>query len=132
MTTKGKGIKVKGSLAFGVIGDEPTVTGFLLAGVGERHPKYGTNFLIVDKDTPKSGIEDKFKALLKRDDIGIILITQSIAKDVRELITSHDSVIPTILEIPSKDTPYDPTEDSILILAARQLYGSDNIADKFT
>ena len=42
---QGKEIKIKGSLAFAVIGDEPTVTGLLLSGIGERHPKYGTNFL---------------------------------------------------------------------------------------
>jgi len=39
-------------------------------------------------------------------------------------------VIPTILEIPSKDFPYDPEKDSVLISAARKLYGADNIADK--
>ncbi|CAI2384734.1 unnamed protein product [Moneuplotes crassus] len=126
-----KGIRIKGSLAFGVIGDEPTVTGFLLSGVGEKHPKFGDNFLIVDKDTSKTAIEEKFKILTKRDDIGIILINQSVAKDIRELITAHEAVIPTILEIPSKDIPYDPSEDSILILAARQLYGTDNLSDKF-
>ena len=132
MAAKGKALKVKGSLAFGVIGDEPTVTGFLLTGVGERHPKHGTNFLIVDKDTPKQTIEEKFSAMLKREDIGIILINQNIAMDIRDLITAHTEVIPNILEIPSKDIPYDPQEDSILLLAARQLYGADNIADKLT
>ena len=130
-SAKGKAIKVKGSLAFGVIGDEPTVTGFLLSGIGERHAKHGTNFLIVDKDTARPEIEKKFQQLCNRDDIGIILINQNVAKDIRDLITAHVEVIPTILEIPSKDIPYDPTEDSILLLAARLLYGSDNIADMF-
>ena len=46
-----KPVARKGTLAIAVIGDEPTVTGFLLAGIGERHAKYGTNFLIVDKGT---------------------------------------------------------------------------------
>ena len=31
-----------------VIGDEDTVTGFLLAGIGERNSKGETNFLVVD------------------------------------------------------------------------------------
>lgn len=31
-----------------VIGDEDTVTGFLLAGVGERNSKGESNFLVVD------------------------------------------------------------------------------------
>ena len=130
MAGKKEAYKIKGSLTFGIIGDEPTVTGLLLTGIGERSQKFGTNFLIVDKDTPKTEIEAKFKVLSGRDDVGIIFITQSIALDIKELITAHTSVIPTILEIPSKDIPYDPTEDSILLLAARQLYGSDSAMDK--
>ena len=34
-----------------VIGDEDTVTGFLLAGIGERNLKGQENFLIVDSNT---------------------------------------------------------------------------------
>jgi uncharacterized protein (TIGR00645 family) len=37
MSKKGKAFKVKGSLLVGVIGDEATVTGFLLTGIGERN-----------------------------------------------------------------------------------------------
>lgn len=36
-----------GDSIIGVIGDEDTVTGFLLAGVGQRDAK-GSNFLVVD------------------------------------------------------------------------------------
>jgi V-type H+-transporting ATPase subunit F len=44
-----------------VIGDEDTVTGFLLAGVGERNSKGEANFFIVDdrkqnSELGKSGI----------------------------------------------------------------------------
>lgn len=35
-----------------VIGDEDTVTGFLLAGVGDIHRHSGENFLVVDNSTP--------------------------------------------------------------------------------
>ena len=41
----------KGSNLIAVIGDEDTVTGFLLAGIGERNTKGETNFLIVDSKT---------------------------------------------------------------------------------
>ena len=132
MAAKGKAIKIKGTLTFGIIGDEATVTGLLLTGIGERSQKYGTNFLIVDKDTPKSEIEAKFTTLTKRDDIGIIFISQSIALDIKELITAHSSIIPTVLEIPSKDIPYNPTEDSVLLLAARQLYGAESAMEKLS
>jgi V-type H+-transporting ATPase subunit F len=58
------------------------------------------------------------------------MINQHIAEDIWELITAHQEVIPTVLEIPSKDYPYDPEKDSVLISAARKLYGSDNAAEK--
>ncbi len=52
MSKKGKAFKVKaGGLLVGVIGDEATVTGFLLTGIGERNKKGEANFLIVTKDT---------------------------------------------------------------------------------
>jgi V-type H+-transporting ATPase subunit F len=130
MSKKGKDLNVKGSLCFAVIGDEPTVTGLLLSGIGERHPKYGTNFLLVEKETTRSEIEAKFKTLLNRPDVGIIMINQNIAEDIRELITAHEEVIPTVLEIPSKDIPYDPEKDSVLLSAAKQLYGSDSAAER--
>jgi V-type H+-transporting ATPase subunit F len=130
MAVKGKELKIKGSLAFAVIGDEPTVTGLLLSGIGERHPKYGTNFLQVEKETTRSEIENKFKLLLSRPDIGIIMINQHIAEEIRELITAHMEVIPTVLEIPSKDFPYDPEKDFVMLSAAKKLYGADNISDK--
>ena len=35
----------------GVIGDKDTVTGFLLAGIGEKDSKGKSNFLVVEEDT---------------------------------------------------------------------------------
>eukprot|EP00053_Salpingoeca_punica_P001598 m.34178 g.34178 ORF g.34178 m.34178 type:complete len:124 (-) comp11113_c0_seq2:312-683(-) len=97
-----------------IIGDEDTCTGFMLGGIGHINQKRETNFLVVTKDTPASHIEDTFRAFLKRDDIGIILINQNIAEDIRALIDTHVEAIPAVLEIPSKELPYDPAKDSIL------------------
>lgn len=33
---------------------------------------------------------------------------------IRHVVNEHDKAVPTVLEIPSKDHPYDPTKDSIL------------------
>ena len=44
---------------------------------------------------------------------------------VRNLITGHDEVIPTVMEIPSKDYAYDPEKDTILCRAARILFGNE-------
>jgi V-type H+-transporting ATPase subunit F len=125
MSKKGKAFRVKGSLLVGVIGDEATVTGFLLTGIGERNKKGEANFMIVTKETPQPQIEVGFTKMLQRDDIGIIMISQSIAETIRNLIAEHDQVIPTIMEIPSKDVPYDPLKDTVLCRAARMLYGNE-------
>jgi V-type H+-transporting ATPase subunit F len=63
--------------------------------------------------------------MLDRDDMGIIMISQNIAEQIRNLIAEHTEVIPTIMEIPSKDVPYDPEKDLILTRAARMLYGAE-------
>mmetsp|Transcript_21113 Transcript_21113/g.60265 ORF Transcript_21113/g.60265 Transcript_21113/m.60265 type:complete len:116 (-) Transcript_21113:230-577(-) len=96
-----------------VIGDEDTVTGFLLAGVGHRTAD-GSNFLIVKQDTKLQQVEDAFKQLSSRDDVGIILINQHIANDIRHVLKDYNETIPTVLEIPSKEHPYDPEQDYIM------------------
>jgi vacuolar-type H+-ATPase subunit F/Vma7 len=50
MSKIGKAFKVKGTLLVAVMGDEATVTGFLLTGIGERNRKGEANYMIVTKD----------------------------------------------------------------------------------
>ncbi|CCI43310.1 hypothetical protein ABG067_000800 [Albugo candida] len=64
-----------GTKLVAVIGDEDTVTGFILAGIGHRTAE-GCNFLVVNSNTPISVIESTFRTLTTRDDIAILLITQ--------------------------------------------------------
>jgi len=97
-----------------VIGDEDTCTGFVLGGVGELNKNKVPNYMIVDKNTSIGEIEETFRAFIKRDDVGIILINQNVAEMIRHVIDTHDLPIPSVLEIPSKDSPYDPSKDSIL------------------
>ena len=96
-----------------VIGDEETVTGFLLAGVGHRTVD-GCNYLIVKHDTKQAVIEETFRKLTTRSDVCIILINQHVANEIRHLTNTYTQTIPTILEIPSKDHPYDPKQDFIM------------------
>eukprot|EP00752_Nemacystus_decipiens_P005029 g4569.t1 len=96
-----------------IIGDEDTVTGFLLAGVGHRTVNT-TNFLVVKNDTTVSQIEEAFNRLTARDDVAIILINQHVAAEIRHILSSYNKTIPTVLEIPSKDVPYDPEQDYIM------------------
>ena len=46
--------------------------------------------------------------------MAILLITQNVANDIRSLLDDYHQAFPTILEIPSKDHPYDPSKDSVL------------------
>lgn len=50
----------------------------------------------------------------KRKDIAIVLINQFAAERIRDRIENHVQAFPAVLEIPSKDDPYDPEKDSIL------------------
>jgi len=113
------------SLTVAVIGDEATVTGLLLTGMGERNKRGDTNFLIVTKETTLSQIETAFKTYTEKEDVGILLISQNIAEMIRNLVAEYEGIVPTVLEIPSKDVPYEAEKDSILIKAARILYGGD-------
>ena len=106
-----------------VIGDEDTVTGFLLAGTGDNSGKkgHGPNYIVVHKTTPTPEIEAAFRQLISRPDIGIILICQSIANEIRHVIAEHEEALPCVMEIPSKDLPFDPEKDVVLQKLNRSL-----------
>lgn len=70
--------KIGKETLFGVIGDEDTVTGFLLAGIGDVTAKSEPNFMIVNANTSHSQIEETFKSYIARNDISIILINQHV------------------------------------------------------
>ena len=91
----------------------------------KKNLKNQANFFIVDKDTTDSQIDEVLRGMLDRSEIGIVLISQNIAERVRNTIVEHEKVLPTILEIPSKDSPYDPQKDTIVVRAAKILWGSD-------
>jgi V-type H+-transporting ATPase subunit F len=87
-----------------VIGDEDTVTGLLLAGVGHKNAA-GQNYLVVNDKTTRVQIEEAFTNYTKkRPDVA----------SIRYLIDAYQDTIPTVLEIPSKDHPYDPKADTIM------------------
>lgn len=104
-----------GGYLIAVIGDADTVAGFLMAGVGERDGKKDVNYFEVDlKDTPVPAIEDAFKRFTEREDIAIVLINQYIANEIRPVLAKFSAPVPAVLEIPSKEHPYDAAKDSIL------------------
>lgn len=64
--------------------------------------------------TLDSRLISPYRQFLNREDIGIILINQYIAEMVRHALDAHQRSIPAVLEIPSKEHPYDAAKDSIL------------------
>lgn len=97
-----------------VIGDEDSITGLLLAGIGHIDEHQKKNFLIVDSKTQISTIEAAFQEFTERKDVAILLINQHIAEKIRPAVERYQQAFPTLLEIPSKDHPYDPEKDSVL------------------
>jgi V-type H+-transporting ATPase subunit F len=71
---------------------------------------------VVNNKTKQVDIEDTFKRLSSRKDMAIILINQHVANLIRHLVTVHvdSGAIPTVLEIPSKEHPYDPSKDPMM------------------
>ena len=83
----------EGSLV-AVIADEDTITGFLLAGVGDVDIRKRSNFLVVDSKTTVRTIEQAFKDFTVREDIAIVLISQPIANMIRHVVATHEKVSP--------------------------------------
>eukprot|EP01080_Neovahlkampfia_damariscottae_P010321 gene10321-2737_t len=116
MSSKQQYFKEGQEALISIIGDVDTVTGFLLAGVGNvSHVNDQANFLIVNDSTAPTVVENAFKQFSTTKNIAIILITQKVAEDyLRHLLATYDKPFPAVLEIPSKDDKYDPSKDFIL------------------
>ena len=51
-----------------------------------------------------------------------MLTARQIAEQIRETVEKFQDAFPAVLEIPSKDHPYDPEKDSVL-RRVRKLFG---------
>ncbi|CDR42765.1 CYFA0S10e01992g1_1 [Cyberlindnera fabianii] len=107
-----------------VIGDEDTITGMLLAGIGQvDDASHSKNFFVVDGKTTDEQLEKAFETYTNdRDDIAILLINQHLAERIRFSVDNFTNAFPAVLEIPSKEHPYDPEKDSVL-RRVRRLFG---------
>ncbi|CCK70128.1 H(+)-transporting V1 sector ATPase subunit F KNAG_0D03820 [Huiozyma naganishii CBS 8797] len=108
-----------------VIGDEDTATGLLLAGIGQINPSTNEkNFFVYQEGkTTVEQVGEKFDEFTQeRKDIAILLINQHVADLIRMKIDAFVDPFPAVLEIPSKDHPYDPEKDSVL-KRVKKLFG---------
>jgi V-type H+-transporting ATPase subunit F len=53
---------------------------------------------------------------------GEVLIAGQLAEQIRDTVDKFQDAFPAVLEIPSKDHPYDPEKDSVL-RRVRRLFG---------
>ncbi|KAI9677742.1 MAG: H(+)-transporting V1 sector ATPase subunit F [Trizodia sp. TS-e1964] len=104
---------------------QESITGLLLAGIGHvtGPPAPSKTFFPVKAETETLAIEEAFDNFVRhRKDIAIVLINQHIADRIRHRVDSHTEAFPALLEIPSKDHPYDPSKDSVL-RRVRKIFG---------
>ena len=52
----------------------------------------------------------------------ILLTSTQVAEMIRDVVDKFQEAFPAVLEIPSKDHPYDPEKDSVL-RRVRRLFG---------
>lgn len=90
-----------------VVGDTDTVMGFSLAGIKNKK--------IVDE----SNVKNEMGEFIKRDDIGLIIITERLADHIRNEIDEwREKLYPIIVEIPDKKGSID-RKDPIITLIKR-------------
>ncbi len=97
-----------------VIGDEETVTGFMLAGVREGH---------VARDAFET--EKAMKRVFNTPDIVVLFITSDLARDVRHMIKdrmSRGEFYPIVVEIPPKSGKM---EEDVIRMIVRRAVGVD-------
>ena len=78
-------------------------------------------------ETPVDRIEAAFREFAARPDVAVILVTQPVAEEIRPAIAAHVAAVPAVLEIPSKDMPYQPEKDAVLA-RVRHLLGGESAA----
>lgn len=85
----------------GIIGDEETLTGFLMAGVENVQDE--PNLIQVIQSTSEEDLKRIFCLLTSRRDLAIILICDFVADKLKNEIDSYKETIPAVLVIASKN-----------------------------
>ncbi|AFM97918.1 ATPase synthase subunit [Encephalitozoon hellem] len=85
----------------GIIGDEETLTGFLIAGVENVHDN--PNLVQVTPDMAEDDLKRIFYSLTARKDLAMILVCDFAAERLSEEIDAYDEVVPAVLVIASKN-----------------------------
>ncbi|CAD26177.1 VACUOLAR ATP SYNTHASE SUBUNIT F [Encephalitozoon cuniculi GB-M1] len=85
----------------GIIGDEETLTGFLIAGVENTHDN--PNLIQVASATSEDDLRRAFYSLTSREDLAIVLVCDFAAEKLKDEIDTYKEIVPAILVIASKN-----------------------------
>jgi regulator of nonsense transcripts 1 len=95
---------------YAILGDEATISAFLVAGFVERNSQGDKNSFAVRNSTPRRDIEEAFRKFVSRTDIKILLIDELIAERIlKPMIDNYQEVTPAIMKIPSYNKLKFPT-----------------------
>ena len=64
-------------------------------------------------ETSTAQLEEAFHLFTNRKDIAILIINQYVAARIRDTIDNYGGTSPSIIEVPSKEHPYEPDQDAI-------------------
>ncbi|CAH1960648.1 unnamed protein product [Acanthoscelides obtectus] len=104
----------------GIIADEDTVCGFLLAGIGELDPNGDPNYAVVDEHTPDIVVAAHYRRLILRQDIAILLIDHEAADRIRQTMKELEYIkYPHLVIIPDHYGPYEMDIEYILGISAK-------------
>lgn len=85
----------------GVIGDDETLSGFMIAGV--RSSLEDPVLISVSSHTSDQDLKSWFIKLTHRADIAILFICDFVADKIRDDLNKYKQLLPSILEIGSKN-----------------------------
>lgn len=85
----------------GIIGDEETLTGFLIAGI--ENVQDDQNLIQVSLNTSDEDLRKSFRNLTNRKDLAIILVCDFVADKLKEEIGLYTETVPAVLVIASKN-----------------------------
>lgn len=124
-----KRMKTLTDLKVAVIGDEQVVCGMILGGMGAVDGTGKKNFFVVDAKTRSHEIAEAFTEYTARKDIAMIMLTQSLANQIRNVVDDFarsGQTVPAVVEIPSKDVPYEAKKDPIM-QRVQMFFGSNPV-----
>lgn len=124
-----KRMKTLTDLKVAVIGDEQTVCGMILGGMGCVDGQGRKNFFVVDSKTRSHEIADFFTECTQRKDLAMIMLTQTQANEIRNVVDDFarsGQFVPAVVEMPSKDVPFDPKKDPIM-QRVQMFFGSNPV-----